>query len=116
MCPTNVALAVIGSIVFIGLLISIAGGSGESDCTVTWFHRPGCHYCTRMSDEWDSFASRAPSSVKVRKIDVSQPQYRKMAQSYGVGGVPHIVREKYGRRTVFDGPRKAPEFIKFALK
>jgi hypothetical protein len=116
MCTTNVALAVIGSIVFICLLLSVSGGSGGSDCEMIWFHRPGCGYCTQMEGEWASFTSHAPSSIKVRKIDVSKPQHRQMAASYGVQGVPHVVREKNGRRQVFAGPRKSPDFMQFALK
>jgi hypothetical protein len=69
-----------------------------------------------MEGEWEKFTSNAPSFLKVRKIDVSKPQNRKMAQSYGVKGVPHIVREKNGIREVFNGPRIGSAFLQFALK
>jgi glutaredoxin len=117
MSSTN-ALIVIGSILFIGLLISLTGLCNfyAPDCKIIWFHRPGCGYCTQMSDEWDAFTSQVPSSIKVEKIDVSQPQNMEMARSYGVQGVPHIVKEKYGIRSVFEGNRKAREFMKFALE
>jgi glutaredoxin len=111
----TITLVIIGFLVCMCLLIKVTcNRSIGSDCTITWFHRPGCHYCTQMENEWDTFVSIAPRSVNIKKIDVSKPQHIQMAQKYGVIGVPHIVKEKHGKLTVFDGPRKSSELIKFA--
>ena len=118
MCYVNIALTALGFIIFAVIVLSLIQGSDDDsnpECVIIWFHRPGCGFCTRMNDEWEMFTSQAPNYVKVLKINASDPKYAQMAKFYEVNGVPHIVKEKNGRRSVFEGPRKASEFMKFAL-
>ena len=122
------ALVAIGIVVFSIIILMLTrymsypnyyGNSdyyGRSDCDIIWFYRPGCGYCTRMNDEWEKFAAQAPSYIQLYKINVSNPKYVQMANEYDVTGVPHIVKEKNGRRTVFKGQRTASEFYKFAME
>jgi hypothetical protein len=90
-----------------------SSGSGES-CLITFFHRPSCGYCTKMNGDWDTFVSQKPSWVKTRKINVSDPKNKSIASKYNIRGVPHIVKEKRGRKEVYSGNRKANNLLSWS--
>lgn len=81
---------------------------------IIWFYSPGCGYCTNMENDWAIFKSRAPSNFVLEKINTTKNQ--KMADDFGVEGVPHIVKIKNGKRTVYSGDRSAKDLLKFALE
>jgi thiol-disulfide isomerase/thioredoxin len=87
--------------------------------TVYWFYRPGCPYCDDMKDAWgklENILNRNPK-YKLHAINVSQAKNEKLANKYGVQGVPHIVKvQPNGRTSVYDGERSTSDMRKWILK
>jgi len=110
-------LEVVGVILVIIIILASCAKYAypKTDCTMTFFHRPGCGYCSRMYDQWDSFVSKAPKGIKTRKINIRDKRYNQLVAAYGVRSVPHIVKEKRGRRSVYKGPRKANDLLSYAI-
>lgn len=113
MCESTWVVIILLVIVFISGCGWWMSEPGPHSCTIWWFHRPSCGYCVKMSDEWDAFVALKPSYITTKKVDTAK--HPRLAREYGVTTVPHIVKEKYGRKSVYKGPRKADDFLRWSM-
>jgi thiol-disulfide isomerase/thioredoxin len=90
-------------------------GGSENQTFVYWFHTPNCGHCRRMEGDWNKLKNllKEYPNIKLTKIDVSKPENQQMSQDYEVEGVPHIVKEKNGKRDVYSGNRSAQDLFKW---
>lgn len=114
MCDISDIVIIILFLLFIGGCFTSFKGNSH-DCTMTLFYSPHCGHCIRLKPEWDKFTNMVCSSVKIRQFNIRDPKNKRLAMEYGIKGVPHIVKEKYGKRVVYKGPRKAQDIFQFAM-
>jgi thiol-disulfide isomerase/thioredoxin len=101
-------LAVIAVIIIVIYLLMPA----TPKSTIMWFYSENCGHCTRMDPAWKQFVAMAPNHLTIKKIDIEENQ--QMAMDYGVNGVPFVVKECDGKRSVYGGDRSAMDIYKFA--
>lgn len=109
---------IIGVVVLLAFLVFVCDcymNSGPS-VKITWFYRDSCGYCVKMKDEWAKFDSLAPPSISLTKVDIANPKNARLVKEYKVSGVPHIVKEKCGRREVYSGPRTTEHFLEWSMR
>lgn len=75
------------------------------------FYSPNCMYCKQFKPQWDEFRNR--TVIPTREFSVIDPTFRYLAQDYQIQGVPHIVRDRNGIRTVYTGNRTVDDMLKF---
>ena len=102
-------------IIVVVLLCAVYWRLRSHICTITFFHRPNCGYCKIFYPEWDTFVAKAPRGMNLRKINVLDPQWNQLVEKCGVRSVPLIVKDKFGRRVVYKGTRKANDLYDFAM-
>jgi len=86
----------------------------KAGTTILWFYRDGCGWCHKMQADWDKFSQMVADNpdISIHKINTEKNQ--KMAEDYGVSGVPHIVKVCKGKRIVYSGSRSADDLKLFA--
>lgn len=88
----------------------------QPNSQIIWFYRDNCGYCSQMNNEWDHFTKIAPKYFNIKKVDTANPANQKMSRDYGVKSVPHIVKEKDGIKTIYNGSRKASDLLSWSIK
>lgn len=83
-------------------------------CSVMWFHKPQCGWCRKMEVEWDRFTAMIPKTIHAKKIDTSKQENFDLARKFKVQTVPHIVKVKNNKMSVFKGDRTAENFLFWA--
>lgn len=78
------------------------------------FYRNGCGWCEKIKPEWQRFEKMHRGSTDVEIRSINSEENAQMANEYGVTGVPHIVKECNGVRTVYQGDRSAESLYKFS--
>jgi thiol-disulfide isomerase/thioredoxin len=86
----------------------------KSAVTIFLFYRDGCGWCEKLKPEWQKFAKMHKGSTDVEIRAINSQDNAQMADAYGVNGVPHIVKECNGVRTVYQGNRTAEDLYKFS--
>jgi thiol-disulfide isomerase/thioredoxin len=86
----------------------------KSKATVFLFYRNGCGWCEKIKPEWQRFEKMHKGSTDVEIRAINSEENEKMSNEYGVSGVPHIVKECNGVRTVYQGDRTAESLYKFS--
>lgn len=82
--------------------------------TIFLFYRDGCGWCEKLKPEWQKFAKMHKDSTDIEVRAINSLDNTQMADNYGVTGVPHIVKECNGVRTVYKGNRTAEDLYKFS--
>ncbi len=54
------------------------------------FMSPNCGHCRNMKPEWEKLTQSYNGNVKVKALNCSKPEYRKIANAHGVQGYPTI--------------------------
>jgi thiol-disulfide isomerase/thioredoxin len=111
----DIKIIIIVLLVLVILHLTKASWAPTKDkVTVMWFYSDSCSHCTNMKGAWDEFVGMKPAGVELKKIDTATNQA--LSQEYKVDGVPFIVREINGNRTVYQGDRSAKDLYKFATE
>jgi thioredoxin-related protein len=118
---------IIGAILYVLTQTNILGSSdvsylnkkitSDNKITIYWFYRPGCHYCDSMASDWNKLTkSKLPHKYKLVSVDTSLDKNKKLAEEYGVDGVPHIIKSlSNGHRKVYTGDRSMSDMKKWIL-
>jgi len=96
-------------------VISCASGP-KPKVTVFLFYRDGCGWCDKIKPEWQRFNKMHRDSKDVEIRAINSQENTEMAKKYGVTGVPHIVKECNGVRTIYQGDRTAASLYKFSTE
>jgi thiol-disulfide isomerase/thioredoxin len=85
----------------------------SNNLKVYWFYKPECKYCKKMEDEWQKVEDKlCGSGIICKRIDITEPRYKKIKDNFNFKTVPHIVKINLnGTRDVFDGTRKCDDII-----
>lgn len=85
----------------------------SNNLKVYWFHKPDCKYCKEMLDEWEKVEDKLyGSGIAYKRIDITEPRYKKIKDNFNFKTVPHIVKiNSNGTRDVFNGKRKCDDII-----
>jgi hypothetical protein len=85
----------------------------SNNLKVYYFMKPECKYCNEMADEWKTVENKlSGSGITCKRIDITEPRYKKIKDNFNFKTVPHIVKiNNNGIRDVFDGNRKSDEII-----
>jgi thiol-disulfide isomerase/thioredoxin len=106
-----VCVVLILLIIFYGIKCSFGP---KAKVTVFLFYRNGCGWCDKIKPEWQRFTKMHSGSNEVEVRAINSEENQQMANDYGVSGVPHIVRECNGVRTIYQGDRSAESLYKFS--
>lgn len=110
-----IILVIVGLIViFIPRTHSTFLGIRKPRAVVYLFYRPGCPWCDKMKPAWDEFTRQAPFDISVEKINVLEE--KDLAESFGVNGVPHVVKVENDKKIVYSGDRTTEDLLAFANK
>ena len=77
---------------------------------VLFFKREGCVHCERMRGEWETFKQNnylRKNNIRVRELDGSNEDDRKIMEQYMITGVPTIIFKRKHGHQVYNGARKA---------
>jgi thiol-disulfide isomerase/thioredoxin len=105
-----IILAVI--IIIVLIYYSTKSTAYETDVLI-WFYRPGCGHCDRMTGEWEKFI-KMQNRADLRLEKINTLENPKMAEQFGVFGVPYIVRVNNCIQTVYNGDRTAESLFAFS--
>lgn len=86
----------------------------KSKATIFLFYRNGCGWCEKLKPEWKRFIEMHRKSTDIEIRAINSEENAEMADNYGVAGVPYIVRECNGVRTLYKGDRSAESLYKFS--
>ena len=66
-----------------------------------------------MMGEWDDVENKLyGTGIKYRRVDTTDPKYKKLKDNFNVKKIPYIVKiDTDGMRYVFDGKRKCDDII-----
>lgn len=88
--------------------------TSKAKSTIFLFYRNGCGWCEKLKPEWRRFEKMHKDSTDVEIRAINSEENAEMANEYGTQGVPHIVKECGGIRTVYQGNRSAEDLYKFS--
>ena len=87
-------------------------------CKIYWFHKTECKFCNEMEHEWGLVENKLRNtSIKIIRIDVNEPQNKKMRANFKIDTVPHIVKVfPDGTRSVYKGNRTCSDITEWAYE
>lgn len=100
-------------IILVLIILSMSMPVREPDEEIIWFHNPNCGHCLNMAPAWSQFESMVGSDIKVRKVNTLDDP--KLAEYFGVQGVPHIVKTKGDKQSIYHGDRTAKDLYNFTM-
>jgi len=95
------------------LLIIYYLWNSTDNLKIYYFYKPDCKFCKEMGGEWENVENKlGGSGISYKRIDITNPRYKKIKDNFDFKTVPHIVKiNTDGTRDVFKGVRKCYDII-----
>jgi thiol-disulfide isomerase/thioredoxin len=85
---------------------------------IIWFYRPNCGWCNKMESAWQQLERSTMFSIipiETQKININDPVNHSIAQTYGVSGVPFIIKLTQDQsHNIYNGDRSFQDMYQWA--